>query len=197
MAIIDAILTYNRDRWGGRYNPIVLTNGQTLTNAWWSLLEAVDPNVVKSFVALSDHLVGAIERRVSPYLIQQLDPREQDDGRWHLHLLDDGLSLLPTALNVRMASWTTGESSRPPAGWTWVRAEYPGVRRRAGVRYSPQDGDGARSARVRPAKRSEATPGAGPARSSWASTPPAWRARRLKRSSGRFSRGSGTNTRSW
>ena len=68
--IIDAIFTYNRDRWGGRYNPIVLTDGQTLTDARWSLLEAVDPDVVKSFVPLSDDLVGAIERRISPYLIQ-------------------------------------------------------------------------------------------------------------------------------
>jgi hypothetical protein len=34
MAIIDSILAYNRERWGGRYNPIVLTNGQTLTDAW-------------------------------------------------------------------------------------------------------------------------------------------------------------------
>lgn len=33
LAIIDAILAYNRDRWGGRYNPIVITDGQTLTDA--------------------------------------------------------------------------------------------------------------------------------------------------------------------
>src|SRR5712691_10049610 len=80
MAIIDAILTYNRDRWGGRYNSIVLTDGQTLTNAWWSLLEAVDPDVVKSFVALSDDLVGAIERRVSPYLSSIRANRTTDVG---------------------------------------------------------------------------------------------------------------------
>src|SRR5438093_10808522 len=87
-AIIDAIMAYSRDRWGGRYNPIILTDGQTLTNAWWSFLEAVDPDVVKSFVTLSDDLIGMIERRVSPYLIQQADAREQhDDGQWHLHLL--------------------------------------------------------------------------------------------------------------
>lgn len=43
LAIIDAIFAYNHDRWGGRYNPLVVTDGQMLTDAWWSFLEAVDP----------------------------------------------------------------------------------------------------------------------------------------------------------
>jgi len=111
LAIIDAILAYNRDRWGGRYNPIVITDGQTLTDAWWLLFEAVDPDVVASFVTLSDDLLTSIERRISPYLIQQLDRREQEDGRRHIHLSDDGLSVLPTALNVQIASWGIREPS--------------------------------------------------------------------------------------
>jgi hypothetical protein len=111
IAIIDAVFKYNRDRWGGRYNPIVLTNGQELTDAWWSLLEAVDPDVVKSFVPLSDDLLGAIDRRISPYLILPPDPQETEDGRCHIRFLDQGLSLLPTALNVRMASRAIDESS--------------------------------------------------------------------------------------
>lgn len=111
LAIIDTILAYNRDRWGGRYNPIVIMDGQTLTDAWWSLLEAVDPDVVMSFVTFSDDLVASIERRISPYLIQQPDRYEKEDGHRRLHLLDEVLSLLPTALNVRMASWAIGESS--------------------------------------------------------------------------------------
>lgn len=69
MAIIDAVLAYGRERWGGRYSPLVLTDGRTLTDAWWALLEAVDPDVIKSFVTLTDDLIGAIERRVSPYCI--------------------------------------------------------------------------------------------------------------------------------
>ncbi len=111
LGIIDTILAYNRDRWGGRYNPIVITDGQTLTDAWWSLLEAVDPDVMTSFVALSDTLVASIERRISPYLIQQPDRREQEDGYRRIHLPNDGLSLLPTPLVVRMGSWAIGESS--------------------------------------------------------------------------------------
>jgi hypothetical protein len=80
MAIIDAVFKYNRDRWGGRYNPIVITNGQELTDGWWSFLEAVDPDVVKSFVSLSDDVLGTMERQVSPYLIKPPDLREMKDG---------------------------------------------------------------------------------------------------------------------
>jgi hypothetical protein len=111
LAIIDTILAYNRDRWGGRYNPIGITDGQTFTDAWWSLLEAVDPDVVKSFVTLSDNLVASIERRISPYLIQQPDPHEQADGYRRLNLLEEGLTILPTALNVRRASRAIDEPS--------------------------------------------------------------------------------------
>src|SRR5262245_47891083 len=111
IAIIDAVFKYNRHRWGGRYNPIVLTNGQELTDAWWSFLEAMDPDVVKSFVPLGYDLMGALDRRISPYLIQPPDSNEAEDGHWYIHLQDDGLSLLPTAQSVRMASWSIGESS--------------------------------------------------------------------------------------
>lgn len=111
MEIIDTILAYNRDRWGGRYNPIIITNGQTLADPWWSLLEAVDPDIVKAFVTISDDLIVSIERRISPYLILQPDRGEQEDAHRRTHLINEGLSILPTPLNVRMASWAIGESS--------------------------------------------------------------------------------------
>lgn len=125
LAIIDTILSYNRDRWGGRYNPIVITDGQTFTDAWWSLLEAVDPDVVKSFVTLSDDLIVSIERRVSPYLIQQPDRREQENTYRRIHLHDDGLSLLPTQLNVRIASRSIGESSLVLFETDWKKTDPP------------------------------------------------------------------------
>src|SRR5215831_17469516 len=100
MAIIDSILAYNHDRWGGRYNPIVLTDGQTLTDAWWSLLEAVDPDIVKAFVMLSDDLIASIERRVSPYLIEQPSRHEQESGYKRIDLSDEGIEILPSLLNV-------------------------------------------------------------------------------------------------
>jgi len=111
LALIDTILAYNRDRWGGRYNPIIVTDGQTLTDAWWSLLEAIDPDIVMSFAPLSDNLVASLERRISPYLIHQQDRRREEEEPRRIHLPDDGLSLLPTPQNVRMASWGMSEPS--------------------------------------------------------------------------------------
>ncbi len=109
MAIIDTILAHNRERWGGRYNSIVLTDGQTLTDTWWAYLEALDPDVVKPCVALSDDLVTLIDRRVSPFLIEQPDRREQQGGNPQLHLHNESLSLLPSVLHVRAASWALAE----------------------------------------------------------------------------------------
>lgn len=110
IAAIDAVLAYNRDRWGGRYNPIVLTDGRTLTDTWWSFLEAVDPDVVKSFVTLSDDLIGAIEHRVSPYLIQQPDPREQGyDGLWRIC----STTVSPFCRPHSMCRWRAGLSVSP------------------------------------------------------------------------------------
>ncbi len=111
LTIIDAILAHNRGRWGGRYNPIIITDGQTLSDTWWSFLEAIDPDVVKSFVTLSDELVAGIDRRVSPYLIQQPDPCKQQNDYRHLNLDDPGIRILPTASNVRVVGVPIGESS--------------------------------------------------------------------------------------
>jgi hypothetical protein len=109
MPIIESVLAYSRDRWGGRYNAIVLTDGQTLSDAWWSLLESVDPDVVQTFIPLGDDLVGALERRISPYFIGQPQLQGQEGRTPHPQLPDDGLSLLPTFLNLRVASWAIAE----------------------------------------------------------------------------------------
>lgn len=111
LPIIDNVIRHNCERWGGRYNPLVITDGQTLTDTWWVLLEAMDPDVVMSFVTLSDNLIESIDRRISPYFIQQPESREKQDGNRSIHLLDKGLSILPTPLNIRIANWTIGESN--------------------------------------------------------------------------------------
>lgn len=104
LSTIDSILAYNRGRWGGRHNPIILTDGHTLTEAWWSLLEVMDPDVIKSFVNLDDDLIAHIDKRISPILIQQPAAQELQEGVRHIRLFMEGLSILPTAGQVRAAS---------------------------------------------------------------------------------------------
>lgn len=110
LAILDVVLADNRSRWGGRYNPIILTDGQGLTYEWWRLLDAIDPDIIKSFVTLSDNLVAEIHRRISPLLIQQPDRSEMKNGYRSLYLHNPGISILPTKSNIKMASWGIRES---------------------------------------------------------------------------------------
>jgi hypothetical protein len=95
-----------------------------LTEAWWSLLEAVDPDVVKSFMTFSDDLVASIERRISRYLIQQPDRLEQEQEYRYLHLYNNGISIPPTPRNIQTLSEVIiGESSLVLFETNWQRTD--------------------------------------------------------------------------
>lgn len=103
---LDAIFEYNKRKWGGRYNPIVLTDGQALTDPWWALLETIDPDVVVTLTPLAPPLLESIDRRLNPYSIESLN---QDDPYFHVRTQDEGLSILPTADNVRLAEYSPSQ----------------------------------------------------------------------------------------
>ena len=46
----DIIRDYNREKWGGRFNPIILTNGKTIEDSWWKFLRDYDPDIIFSSV---------------------------------------------------------------------------------------------------------------------------------------------------
>ena len=66
---VDRIIDYNRGLWGGRYNPIILTDGNTMEDKWWRFLRDIDPDIIKSFVPLSINLIEKFERFLSPLTI--------------------------------------------------------------------------------------------------------------------------------
>ena len=68
--IVDQIISYNRGLWGGRFNPIILTDGNTIEDNWWKFLRDVDPDVIKSFVPLGTELIKNIEQFLSPLQIE-------------------------------------------------------------------------------------------------------------------------------
>lgn len=41
---LDAICEYTLDKWRGRFNPVVPTNGETLESEWWDFLKKIDPD---------------------------------------------------------------------------------------------------------------------------------------------------------
>ncbi len=74
---LDALVQHNIKHWGGGYWPIISTDGDRLEGDWWRLLEATDPDVVHSFVHLSDQLVDRIQRIIAPAQLVELTPEER------------------------------------------------------------------------------------------------------------------------
>ncbi len=92
--VIQKIIEYNQGRWGGRYNPIIFTDGTEITNEWWEFIKNYDPDIIKSFVSLSTSLLKRMNDNLTPYLIEDFDPVR---GGYPpiVYIQDDGLSVLP------------------------------------------------------------------------------------------------------
>ena len=76
---VDQIIDYNRGLWGGRYNPIILTDGNTIGDRWWQFLRDVDPDIIKSLVPLSIDLIEKFEKFLSPMAIENFQGNEPSD----------------------------------------------------------------------------------------------------------------------
>ena len=68
--IVDQIISYNRSLWGGRFNPIILTDGKTIDSNSWKFLCDVDPDIIKPFVPLGTELIEKFEQFLSPLQIE-------------------------------------------------------------------------------------------------------------------------------
>ena len=80
---VDQIIEYNRGLWGGRYNPIILTDGNTIEDKWWKFLRDVDPDIIKPLVPLSIGLIKKFEKFLSPLMIEEFREDVQPDlGTW-------------------------------------------------------------------------------------------------------------------
>ena len=79
--IVDEIIDYNRGLWGGRFNPIILTDGHTIEDKWWKFLRDIDPDVIKPLVSLDIELIEKFENFLSPLVIEPPDEDEQSSLR--------------------------------------------------------------------------------------------------------------------
>lgn len=73
---VNGIISFNCRHWGGRFNPIIPTSGSELRPDWWRLLTAVDPDIIYSFVRLTNALVDRINRHVLPSSIIEINPED-------------------------------------------------------------------------------------------------------------------------
>src|ERR1700733_9354746 len=63
----NEILRFNVRIWGGRLNPIIPVVRGTIPPGYWNLLFIYDPDIVYSYVTLSDELIKKIDLQISPY----------------------------------------------------------------------------------------------------------------------------------
>lgn len=103
---VDQIIDYNRSLWGGRFNPIILTDGHTIDDKWWQFLRDIDPDVIKPFVPLDLELLEKIEKFLSPMKIEKPRDYEQSDLRMKVRVHDT-----PAGINVNSLDF--------PDHWAW------------------------------------------------------------------------------
>ena len=69
--MLDQIIDYNQALWGGRFNPIMLTDGRDIEDKWWKFLRDIDPDVIKPMVSLDIELIEKFDNFLSPLTIEQ------------------------------------------------------------------------------------------------------------------------------
>lgn len=97
---IDRIMAFNREKWGGRFNPIILTDGKCIEDSWWKFLRDYDPDIIKSVVELEDELLKKIHTFLTPFSVEIIDTKEYG----YIHFQDDPISILPTKQNISIIS---------------------------------------------------------------------------------------------
>lgn len=90
----DQIIEYNRGKWGGRFNPIIFSDGKTIDEPWWSFLRRYDPDIVFSTVDPEPELRERIQIFLSALAVEVNKPESP------LHISHDSISILPTARTI-------------------------------------------------------------------------------------------------
>lgn len=99
-SLIDQIIEYNRDKWGGRFNPIILTDGNTIDEHWWKFLRNYDPDIIFATKNLSDELREKIQIFLTPLRVITV----RDEAHPYINIDDEPISILPTRKIVSILS---------------------------------------------------------------------------------------------
>jgi len=97
---IEAIVDYNQYKWGGRYNPVIFTDGKNIEEKWWKFLCDVDPDIIKSLVPIEDGLIKKIYLFLSPISLEVPKKQKEDFNNYSIYIDFEGLSILPTIENI-------------------------------------------------------------------------------------------------
>jgi hypothetical protein len=99
------VIEYNSSVWGGLYNPLIPTDGQSLRSDWWYVLIAQSPDKIVLCGEATQDLLLEIKQRVEPYCFWE----------WQDGVLDDLKSRRDVYGSVPLAYklFDIYESSRP------------------------------------------------------------------------------------
>ena len=79
--LLDTIFDEAMSRWGGRRTPIIATDGLTIRQAEWNLLDLWDADIIYSYVNLQDELHDRISYCLAPSVLET----HRDVGADHDH----------------------------------------------------------------------------------------------------------------
>jgi len=77
---LDAICEYNVDKWSGRFNPVIPTNGSELTPDWWRFLKKLDPDYVFATSTISNDLRDRLKAEICPIDVELPKPNQPPFG---------------------------------------------------------------------------------------------------------------------
>ena len=91
----ELIIKFNRNKWGGRFNPIIFTDGKTFQQNWWNFLRKYDPDIIVTTVELDEELHKKIQIFLAPLKVEILKPEEK-----FIHLSVEPISIRPSIKNI-------------------------------------------------------------------------------------------------
>jgi|GEM_PF-5280630 len=106
--ILDSIVTASQGLWGGRFNPLVVVDGENdLASDEWREIEKADPDRVHAFFPLTEPWVERFDQRLFPWAINDESKRWGRSGRppdtaWNSFPIDaPGVAISPSPNNLQ------------------------------------------------------------------------------------------------
>jgi len=94
--IFDDIFDRNIRKWGGRFNPIILTDNRKIGENAWDFLCSYDPDFIQTFSSIDNKTIEKIDNFLSPILLKKND-RLGD-------IVTNTISVFPTLENLKKLS---------------------------------------------------------------------------------------------
>ncbi len=100
---VQCVINYSMNKWGGRYYPIIFSDGKDIDEPWWNLLCNIDPDMIISFTPLKEELIKKIDMFLTPKYLQAPEEIIDDFSKCPIcnqYTQYDGITIAPTLKNI-------------------------------------------------------------------------------------------------